>query len=244
MNEVLFLTGANRGLGLALLEKYAKEGYDVIATTRVQYREFEDHCAEIAKTYNVKIHHIYMDLSNPESITAGLKVFKDLQITPTVLVNNASMPYDRIALLCKMDDVRKIFQVNYFSVVQITQQVAKAMMKGGGCIINISSVSSLTKQAAGTAYSASKAAINVFTQSLAQELSSFKIRVNAVAPGGMNTEMFTSTNDSNKQALIDSNALHRVGETTEVADVVFFLSSPNASYINGQIIRVDGGMFL
>lgn len=242
MNDVLFLTGANRGLGLTLLEKYAKEGYDIIATTRVQYKEFEEHCALIAETYNVKIYHIYMDLSNPESISQGLKVFKDLKISPSVLVNNASMPYERITLLCKIEDVRRVFQVNYFSVVQITQQVAKAMMKRGGCIVNISSVSSLTKQAAGTAYSASKAAINVFTQSLAQELASFKIRVNAVAPGGMNTEMFVATNENNKNALIENNAAHRVGETNEVANVVFFLSSSEASYINGQIIRVDGGM--
>ena len=116
------------------------------------------------------------------------------------------------------------------------------MLKTGGSIINVSSVSSLTKQAAGSGYSASKAALNVFTTSLAQELSKFKIRVNAVAPGGMNTSMFSATNDKNKEALIESNAAHRVGEPSEIANVIFFLASPDSSYINGQIIRVDGGM--
>lgn len=242
MNKTLFLTGANRGLGLAIIDKFASEGYDVVATTRVAYNQFENHCRELESSYGIRIYNVYMDLSDPNSVSLGLKTFKELKIIPTVLVNNASMPYEKISLMCKMEDVRTVFQVNYFSVVQITQQIAKGMMRNGGCIINISSVSSLTKQAAGVGYSASKAAVNVFTQSLAQELSKFKIRVNAIAPGGMNTEMFSTTNDANKQALIDSNASHRVAETSEVANVVSFLASPDASYINGQIIRVDGGM--
>lgn len=240
--KTLFVTGANRGLGLAIVDKFASQGYDVITQTRKQYPDFEKHCVALSQKYGVFFYHIYMDLSNEDSLKEGLKVFSSLKKIPSVLVNNASVPYDKILLFSKTEEIKNVFQINYFSPVLITQKVVKTMLKTGGSIINISSVSSLTKQSAGTGYSASKAAMNVFTTSLAQELSKFNIRVNAVAPGGMNTEMFTSTNDKNKEALIASNAARRVGEPSEIADVVFFLASKESSYINGQIIRVDGGM--
>lgn len=240
----LFITGGNRGLGLEIVKKFAKEGYDIIVSTRKSYYEFESFCRELEEEYSVSIHHIYMDLSDRLSIRQGLKEFGNLKIVPSVLVNNASMPYDKTTLMSKMADIDTCFQVNYFAAVQITQYVAKKMLRTGGSIINISSVSSLTKQAAGVGYSASKAAINVLTYSLAQELSAFKIRVNAVAPGGMRTEMFEATNTSNKDALVYNTALKRVGEPTEVADLVLYLASDSSSYINGQIIRIDGGLLL
>lgn len=238
----LFVTGANRGLGLAIVDKFASQGYNIITQTRKKYVDFEDHCLTLSQQNGVRFYHIYMDLSNEDSVKKGLKIYSSLKITPTVLVNNASVPYDKILFFSKIEEIKNVFQINYFSPVLITQKVVKNMLKTGGSIINISSVSSLTKQSAGTGYSASKAAMNVFTTSLAQELSQFKIRVNAIAPGGMNTEMFTSTNDKNKEALIASNAARRVSEPSEIADVVYFLASNESSYINGQIIRVDGGM--
>lgn len=242
MKNVLFVTGGNRGLGLQIVDLFASKGYDIIVSTRQPYEAFEQHCRSLESQYAILIHHIYMDLSEQESIDEGLRQFALLGITPTVLVNNASKPYDRVAMMSKMDDIKDCFQVNYFAAVQISQKVAKTMLRTGGSIINISSVSSLTKQTAGTGYSASKAALNVFTTSLAQELASFRIRVNAVAPGGMQTEMFDATNEKNKQALTDSTALKRVADPKEVASVVYFLASEESSYINGQIIRVDGGL--
>ena len=240
--STLFLTGGNRGLGRTILEKFVSNGFDAIVSTRKPYADFEEWCRILEEKHHKKIYHIYMDLASRDSIKQGLKVYSALGVVPSVLVNNASMPYDRIALMCKIDDIEECFQVNYFSVVQITQKIAKGMIKQGGCIVNISSVSSMTKQAAGTGYSASKAAINVFTVSLAQELAPFKIRVNAVAPGAMDTSMFAETNELNKVALTQNNAAKRLGNTTEVAEVVYFLSSEKSSYINGQIIRVDGGL--
>ena len=152
------------------------------------------------------------------------------------------MSFDKTVLMSTVDDIERCFQVNYFAAVQITQRVAKLMLRKGGTIINISSVSSLTKQSAGTGYSASKAALNIFTTSLAQELAPFNIRVNAVAPGGMNTDMFTETNKKNKEVLIANTALKRIGNVSEIAEVVYFLATEKSSYINGQVIRVDGGL--
>lgn len=240
----LFITGGNRGLGFEILKKFAKEGYDIIVSTRRLYPEFESSCRGLEKDYAISIYHIYMDLSDRASIAEGLKQFNSLKIVPNVLVNNASMPYDKTTLMSKLSDIDNCFQVNYFAAVQIIQYVAKKMLRTGGSVINISSVSSLTKQAAGVGYSASKAALNVLTYSLAQELSAFKIRVNAVAPGGMRTEMFDATNPANKDALVSNTAMKRVGEPSEVADLVLFLASENSLYINGQVIRIDGGLLL
>lgn len=242
--STLFITGGNRGLGLEILKKFSEKGYDIIVSTRKSYPEFETFCRKLENENSISIHHIYMDLSDRTSIAEGLKQFSALKIVPSVLVNNASMPYDKTTLMSKMADIDVCFQVNYFAAVQIIQYVAKKMLRTGGSIINISSVSSLTKQAAGVGYSASKAAINVLTYSLAQELSTFNIRVNAVAPGGMRTEMFEDTNVANKEALVCNTALKRVGEPAEVADLVLFLASESSSYINGQIIRIDGGLLL
>lgn len=242
--KTLFLTGGNRGLGFEILKLFASKGFNIVVSTRKKYPEFEEQCKKLSANNGINIHVIYMDLSDRDSISLGLKEFSKLNIVPTVLVNNASMPYDKITLLSKIDDIEKCFQVNYFATVQISQYIAKKMMKNGGSIINVSSVSSLTKQPAGAGYSASKAAVNVFTTSLAMELAPFKIRVNAVAPGGMNTEMFENTNEVNKKTLIENTSLKRVGEPSEIAEVIYYLASDKSSYINGQIIRVDGGLIL
>lgn len=242
--KTLFLTGGNRGLGLAILKRFAENGFTIVVSTRRQYPEFENFCRLVEKQFDIQIHHIYMDLSDSDSIAEGLREFSKTGLTPTVLVNNASMPYDRTLLMSRLSDIKNCFQVNYFATVQITQHIAKKMLRNGGSIINISSVSSLTRQSAGTGYSASKAALNVFTSSLAQELAGFKIRVNAIAPGGMATEMFESTNESNKNTLIANTALKRIGLPEEIADTVLFLASERSSYITGQIIRVDGGLIL
>lgn len=242
--KTLFLTGGNRGLGLATLKRFAENGFNIIVSTRQQYSEFEDTCRSLEKKNGIQIYHLYIDFSDSESITEGMREFSKLGMTPTVLVNNASMPYDKTLLMSKLSDIRTCFQVNYFAAVQITQYIAKKMLRTGGSIINISSVSSLTRQSAGTGYSASKAAINVFTASLAQELAPFKIRVNAIAPGGMNTDMFEATNESNKKVLIGNTAMKRIGLPEEIADTVFYLASDNSSYITGQVIRVDGGLIL
>lgn len=242
--KTLFITGGNRGLGLEIIKKFAAEKYNIIVTTRKHYPDFEEQCRQLEKDNDIIIKHIYMELSSRESIAEGMKAFSDLKIIPSVLVNNVSMPFDKTTMMCKMSDLDMCFQINYFATVQITQSIAKKMLRFGGSIINISSVSSLTKQPAGVGYSASKAAVNVLTTSLAQELAPFGIRVNAVAPGGMKTEMFEQTNQANKNVLIGNTAMKRIGNPEEVADVVFFLASDKSSYINGQIIRVDGGLIL
>ena len=238
----LFVTGANRGLGLAIVDKFAGQGYNIITQTRKKYTDFEDHCFALSQQNGVNFYHIYMDLSNEDSVKEGLKIYSSLNIIPSVLVNNASVPYDKILFFSKIEEIKNVFQINYFSPVLITQKVVKNMLKTGGSIINVSSVSRLTKQAAGTGYSASKAAMNVFTTSLAQELSQFKIRVNAVAPGLTSTPFADAMGDKAKASMEQISLMGRMAIPKEIANTYFFLASEEASFINGQVIRVDGGV--
>lgn len=238
----VFITGGNRGIGKSILNKFAENHYNIVVSTRKQYSEFEDYCRALSEKEGIQIQHVYMDLSDKESINEGLKSFSRLRIIPDVLVNNAGMFHEKILLMSNIDEIKSIFQINYFSVLQITQKIAKMMMRTGGTIINISSIASLTNQPLGSAYGASKSALNTLTKSLAQELGSFKIRVNAVAPGGIETEMYDKLDKNSHQTIIDSIAQKRLARPEEVANVVYFLASEGASYINGQIIRVDGGL--
>ncbi len=238
----VFITGANRGIGKTILTKFAKNHFDIIVSTRKQYLEFEEYCKSLAVEEGISIYHVYMDLSDKDSINEGLRSFSQLKIVPDVLVNNAGMFHEKILLMSSIDEIRNIFQINYFSILQITQKVAKLMMRKGGSIINISSIASLTSQPLGSGYGASKAALNTLTKSLAQELASFKIRVNAVAPGGIETEMYDKLDDTSRATVLDSTAMKRLAKPEEIADVVYYLASDEASYVNGQIIRVDGGL--
>lgn len=238
----VFITGANRGIGKTILNKFAENHFDIVVSTRKQYPEFEEYCKNLAAKENVLINHVYMDLSDKDSINEGLKVFSQLKIVPNVLVNNAGMFHEKILLMSNIDEIRNVFQINYFSILQITQKIAKMMMRTGGVIVNVSSIASLTSQPLGSAYGASKAALNTLTRSLAQELASFNIRVNAVAPGGIETEMYDKLDDSSRKTVLDSTAQKRLAKPEEIANVVYFLASNDASFINGQILRVDGGL--
>ena len=128
----LFITGGNRGIGLAILKRFAAEGYNIVVSTRKQYPEFESKCREMENIHGVTIHHAYMELDNPDSISHGLKNIDALGIIPDVVVNNAGIFHEKMLLFSKMEDIKKVFQINYFSVLQITQHFAKAMMRMGG----------------------------------------------------------------------------------------------------------------
>ncbi|MEG1290263.1 MAG: SDR family oxidoreductase, partial [Bacteroidales bacterium] len=139
--------------------------------------------------------------------------------------------------------VKNIFQINYFAQVLITQYVSKLMSRARrGAIVNISSIMGIDAMAGGTAYGASKAAGILFTKSLAKELAPFNIRVNAIAPNLIRTDMAMQMEEKSYQSMIEMSALKRSGTPEEVAKTILFLVSEDASYITGQVIRIDGGI--
>ena len=237
------ITGCNRGIGKAIAEKFASEGANLICAIRKENPVFQAEADAWAAKYGVKIDFVFFDLTDEEGIKA---VFKDLtkeKRTIDILVNNAGVPSGGFLLMTSLAKIKEVMQVNFFSQILITQQVAKMMMKQKhGAIVNMSSVTALDNQGGWTAYGSSKGAMISFTRTAARELATFGIRVNAVAPGLIDTQMGGEMDEKYQADMINRADLGRKGTPEEVANLVCFLASDEASYITGQIIRIDGGM--
>ena len=241
--KTALITGCNRGIGKAMVEKFASEGANIICAIRKENPAFKEETVKWASQYGVNIDFVYFDLTDEESIKAA---FKDLQKEKRVidiLVNNAGIPAGGFLLMTSLAKVKEVMQVNFFSQILVTQLVAKMMMKQKhGAIVNMSSVTALDNQGGWTAYGSSKAAMVSFTRTVARELAAFGIRVNAVAPGLIDTQMGGEMDEKYQAEMLNRSDLGRKGTPEEVANLVCFLSSDDASYITGQLVRIDGGM--
>lgn len=241
----VYITGSNRGLGLALVKRFASLGYDIIAHSRKQYDSFESECRGLEKEYGIKINNLYFELSDANQLCLALESFEKSEIVVDILINNAGINTMKPLVFTEYDDMEESFRVNYYAPVMITKCISGIMMRQGkGVVVNITSMGSLGHQPGGTIYDASKSALNQFTITAAQELAPLGIRVNAVACGPIKTEMFTSMPDKIQSKLIKNTALKRAAEPNEIIDAILYLSSQESSYITGQIIRVDGGAII
>lgn len=238
----VIITGANRGIGKTMVEVFAANGHNVWACARKQNPDFEELLRNLSTKYNVWVKPVYLEMTDEESLKEGLNsIFADKQQID-VLVNNAGISTVGLLSQTKVEDVKHLFDVNYFSVLRIIQLVSKKMMmKRKGCIINMASLAGIEPQPGKIAYGSSKAAIILMTQCLAKELGPLGIRVNAIAPGPIETEMIHQYNDDMLKQLASESSLRRLGKPEEIAQTALFLASEQASYINGEIIKVDGG---
>lgn len=247
MNEfkekVVMITGSDGGIGREITKKFAAEGATLILTSIAESEAFTNFVNEIKEIYGVEVHPFYFDLSDEEAIKAGVKEIKALKLKLTVLINNAGMPHLAILPFTNMADVRKVFQVNYFAQMQITQSMIGSMVKDGeGVILNAASIAGIDGDVGNAVYGATKASMILFTKVLAKELASSKIRVNAVAPGLTSTPFADAMGDKAKVSMEEISSMGRLATPQEIANTYYFLASKDASFINGQIIRVDGGV--
>ena len=237
------ITGCNRGIGKAILERFAKEGANIIACTRTITDELMSFYKSLERDCFITIYPVSMDLSDPESIKSAMRNIQSLKVPIDILVNNAGVASGGLMMMTSMQELSKVFQINYFAQVQITQYISKLMIrKKKGSIIMMTSVLGLDGRAGATSYGASKAAVALFTKSIAKELGPFGIRVNAIAPNLVETEMAHQMEEKSFNSMISDSALKRIATSEEIANSALFLASDESSYITGHIMRVDGGL--
>ncbi len=238
------ITGCNRGIGEKILEKFAREGYCVYAHARKHTEAFEEKLARLRVEYDTDVVSVCFDLTDSTAMEEKMRELIRNKAKIDVLVNNAGIMHQNLFQLTEMQTIREVFDVNLFAMMELTQWVLKLMLrKKAGSIVNISSVGGLDLNRGMCAYGVSKAAVAAFTRTLADEAALYGIRVNAVAPGFVNTEMAEIFKEQreDKPAKGSAGGLRRFAEPEEIADAVYYLASEQASYISGQILRVDGG---
>ena len=243
--KVALITGANRGIGKAIALKLAKNGYDIIINYfKVEDGELEKVKAEIEEN-GVKCDFVQGDVSKFDDAERMVKEAIEKMGKIDVLVNNAGITKDGLLMRMSKEDFESVIDVNLVGTFNMTRNVIPFMVKQkSGRIISIASVVGIAGNAGQTNYSASKAGIIGFTKSLAREVASRNILVNAVAPGFIRTPMTDALNDKQREAIDAQIPLKRMGEASDVANIVNFLASEDSSYVTGQVLHVDGGMIM
>lgn len=241
--KTALITGTNRGLGAQMLKAFAKAGYQVIAHARKETPEFLSNIEAIKKEYNTQVWPVYFEMTSTEEMKSAIKdVFKEVK-SMDVLVNNAGVAHGGFFQMTSVKKIKEVFGINLFAMMELTQLVVRYMARQkSGSIINMGSIAGLDLKEGNCAYGVSKAAVMAFTKTLSKEVTPFNIRVNALAPGLADTDMAKQMEDNAGKEMVQDSAMKRLAKPEEIADVAVYLASEQASFINGQIIRVDGGI--
>jgi len=240
--QIALITGANRGIGMAILKTLSESGCIVIGTSRSEagVKVINELIGDKDKGCG-----LVLDVKSQNDISKANKIIKETYGSVTILVNNAGITMDNLLLRMSNEEWSEVIETNLNSIYKVTKEFIKDMVKlRFGRIINISSVVGLSGNAGQTNYSSTKAAIYGFTKSLAKEVASRNITVNSISPGFIETDMTSKLKEDQKKALIDSIPLSRMGSADELAKVVKFIASSDASYITGENINVNGGLYM
>lgn len=239
--KTAFITGTNRGLGKAYFEEFARNGADVVAHARKDTADFRSLCQEVSERHGIRVHPVFFDMTDSDAMKTAVRNLVAEKIPVHVLVNNAGVPHGGLFAMTPMAKIREVFDVNLFAAMELTQLLLRYIVRcGGGSIVNVSSVFGLDLGAGNCAYGVSKAALAAFTKTLAAECGANGVRVNAVAPGLIQTDITGFMDERVRTAMENECAMKRAGRVEEVARVVAFLASDKASFLNGEVIRIDG----
>ena len=242
LNEaVALVTGASRGIGAAIAERLANDGARVIGTATTA-----DGAARITESLRARGGRgVVLDVASQDSIDAVIADIDALEGAIGILCNNAGITRDMLLLRMKQDDWDAVLQTNLASVFRLSKAVLRGMMKARkGRIISIASIVGLTGNPGQANYAAAKAGMIGFTKSLAREVGSRGITANVVAPGFIDTDMTRALNETQRETLNGQIPLARLGLPSDIAAAVAFLASADASYITGETLHVNGGMYM
>ena len=226
-----------------MLIAFAENGANVWACCRSITPEFAEFTAQLAATNSVTITPLAFDITDAAKMKEAVKTIQLTKVSVDVLVNNAGITYNALYQMTFLDKIREIFEVNFFAQVALTQYIVKLMTRHkSGSIINISSSAALDANPGRSAYGASKAAVACMTRVMAHELAEQNIRVNSIAPGITDTDMVGKSMTSTAIEEAVQTRLKRLGKPSEIADAAVFLALDLASYVTGEVVRVDGGL--
>ncbi|TPA14848.1 3-oxoacyl-ACP reductase FabG [Vibrio parahaemolyticus] len=238
--KIALVTGASRGIGRAIAELLVERGATVIGTATS-----ESGAAAISEYLGENGKGLALNVTDVESIEAILKTINDEFGAIDILVNNAGITRDNLLMRMKDDEWNDIINTNLTPIYRMSKAVLRGMMKKrAGRIINVGSVVGTMGNAGQTNYAAAKAGVIGFTKSMAREVASRGVTVNTVAPGFIETDMTKALNDDQRAATLANVPAGRLGDPREIASAVVFLASPEAAYITGETLHVNGGMYM
>jgi len=242
-NEIVLVTGASRGIGLAIAVELGRQGATVIGTATSN--DGAGKIGEALKAEGIKGQGLVLNVTDQGSIDTALAEIQNAWGTPSILVNNAGILRDNLLMRMKDEEWDELLDTNLKSVFRMSKAVLRGMTKARkGRIVNISSLVGSSGNAGQCNYAAAKAGVMGFTRSLAREVGSRNITVNAVAPGFIDTDMARTLTEAQRAAVLPQIPLGRLGLAEEVAHAVGFLASPRAAYITGATVHINGGMYM
>ena len=242
--KVCLVTGASRGIGAATVSRFAREGAVVYANARTP-ESLDDLCTELSEKYNTTVKALYFDVRDEAAAKKAVLQIKKETGRLDVLVNNAGVMKDALIGMISKDLMQEIYDVNVFGVMNLLQLASKIMMfQKSGSIINLSSIVGLEGIPGKLVYSAAKGAVAAMTKTAAKELASHGIRVNAVAPGMIDTDILKSVGDEKMKEQLANIRMGRLGTPEEVAVAILFVASDLSGYVTGEILGVNGSMMV
>lgn len=239
------VTGASRGIGKAIVKQFAEKGINIWACASNYNGEFETYLKKLSQQYGVWIKPVYFDLRCDEDIKMKISDIIKEKESIDILVNNAGVPTGGLMQMTSMKTLREVMEINYVAQVYIIQLISKVMMRQkSGNIINMGSIGGIEAREGYLAYGSSKCALMWATRSIAKELARYNIRVNAVAPGLIETDMGNFKTETERNKILEGVSMKRMGLPEEIARIVYFLATEDSSFITGSIINADGGRLI
>jgi len=236
----VFITGCNRGIGKALVRKFLENNANLICCVRKLDDKFLNYTKSIKKDNSKIIKILEFDLEDEKKMTEAIKSLYEEKINVDILINNAGMAQGSIFEMTSIKNLKKVFEVNFFSQIKIIQLLLRMMKKSkNGVIINIGSVSGINPERGNTSYGSSKAALMFSSQILAQELKNYNIRVNSFAPTVTDTDMMYEMDEKSRLSVMSDRNLKKPYTANEVAEKILILASEKSKKINGKILTME-----